>query len=60
MYKEVMRSIEDIEIFPIISLIIFVLFFTGVAIWAFRVPKGFIDHMSSLPLDKDDLTDKKP
>ncbi|UZD22542.1 cbb3-type cytochrome c oxidase subunit 3 [Algoriphagus halophytocola] len=60
MYKEVMRSIEHVEIFPIISLIIFILFFTGVAIWAFRVPKGVIDHMSSLPLDKDDLTDKEP
>ncbi|WP_339698945.1 cbb3-type cytochrome c oxidase subunit 3 [Algoriphagus aquimarinus] len=61
MYKEVLRSIEDIEIFPIISLVIFVLFFIGIAIWAIRMPKEYIDHMSSLPMDDDnELTDKQP
>nr|WP_225586817.1 cbb3-type cytochrome c oxidase subunit 3 [Algoriphagus sp. Y33] len=61
MYKEVLRSMENVEIFPIISLIIFVLFFIGVAIWAMRVPKEYVDHMSSLPMDDDnELTDNQP
>ncbi len=60
MYKEVLRSIENVEIFPIISLIIFVLFFIGITIWAFRVPKDYIKHMESLPMSDDDLTDIKP
>ncbi len=61
MYKEVLRSIENVEIFPIISLVIFVLFFTGIAIWALKVPKEYIEHMSSLPMDDDhELTDKQP
>ncbi|GMQ26857.1 hypothetical protein Aoki45_35400 [Algoriphagus sp. oki45] len=54
MYKEVLRSIENIEIFPIISLLIFVLFFLGVFLWVLRVPKSYVDHMSSLPMDEDD------
>ncbi|WP_339866235.1 cbb3-type cytochrome c oxidase subunit 3 [uncultured Algoriphagus sp.] len=61
MYKEVLRSMENVEIFPIISLVIFVLFFIGMAIWALRVPKDYIEHMSSLPMDDDkELTDKQP
>jgi len=60
MYKEVLRSIENVAVFPIVSLIIFVLFFIGITIWTMRVPKDVIDHMSSLPMDSNDLTDKKP
>jgi hypothetical protein len=60
MYKEVLRSIDNIAIFPIISLIIFVLFFIGITIWAMRVPKDYIKHMESLPMGDDELTDKKP
>jgi archaellum biogenesis protein FlaJ (TadC family) len=60
MYKEVLRSIDNIAIFPIISLIIFVLFFIGITIWAMRVPKDYIKHMESLPMEDDELTDKKP
>lgn len=61
MYKEVLRSIENVEVFPVISLVIFVLFFVSIAIWAMRVPKDYIDHMSSLPMDDDhELTDEQP
>ena len=35
MYKEVLRSIEGIEIYPIISLLIFFAFFVGVGVWFF-------------------------
>lgn len=60
MYKEVLRSIENVAVFPIVSLIIFVLFFIGITIWAMRVPKDVIDHMSSLPMDGNDLTENQP
>lgn len=59
MYKEVLRSIENVEIFPIISLIIFVLFFIGIAVWAIKVPKEYIDHMKSLPMDEDELNENQ-
>jgi hypothetical protein len=60
MYKEVLRSIDNIAIFPIISLVIFVLFFIGITIWAIRVPKEHIKHMESLPMGDDELTDIEP
>lgn len=50
MHKELLRSIENIEIYPIISLLIFVLFFVGMFIWVVRVDKAYVDHMKSMPL----------
>lgn len=55
MYKEVLRSIEHIEIYPIISLFIFVLFFLGVFFWVFKMPEDHIDYMKSMPFE-----DEKP
>lgn len=60
MYKEVLRSIENVEVFPVVSLVIFVLFFIGITIWTIRVPKEVIDHMRSLPIDDNELNDKQP
>lgn len=60
MYKEILRSIENIEIYPIISLLIFVTFFVGMFIWVVRVPKGYVDHMKSLPMDEQESTHIQP
>ncbi|NVJ87343.1 MAG: cbb3-type cytochrome c oxidase subunit 3 [Algoriphagus sp.] len=61
MYKEVLRSIENIEIYPVISLLIFVLFFLGVFVWVKSLPKELVDHMKSLPMENDDeLTKHQP
>jgi hypothetical protein len=60
MYKEVLRSIENIEIYPVISLLIFVVFFVGMFIWVIRVPKTYIDHMKSLPMDEDEIIKNEP
>ena len=54
MYKEVLRSIEDIEIMPLISLAFFMLFFIGMFIWAVTVDKKYVEHMKSLPLNDDE------
>ncbi len=56
MYKEILRSIDNIEIYPIISLVIFVLFFLGMFIWVVKTPKSHIKHMESLPLNENDST----
>ncbi len=60
MYKEVLRSIENNEIYPIISLIIFILFFLGVFVWAIKLPKEHIDYMKSMPMDDEKLTNNQP
>ncbi len=53
MFKEVLQSIEGIEIYTIISMIIFILFFIGMTIWLFKVDKRYIKTMSELPLEED-------
>ncbi len=60
MYKEVLRSIENIEIYPVISLLIFVIFFVAMFIWVVKVPKTYIDHMKSLPMDEDEIIKNEP
>ena len=54
MYKELLQSIEGIEVYPIISLIVFVLFFAIILLWMFKVDKNYIKKMENLPLDKDE------
>ncbi|GGF29559.1 cbb3-type cytochrome c oxidase subunit 3 [Echinicola rosea] len=53
MQKEILSSIENVEIYPIISLLVFVLFFVGMGWWVLRADKQYIDHMKSLPVDDD-------
>ena len=42
---------DSIEIFPLISLALFFLFFLGWTIYALREKKDHVKHMSNLPLD---------
>ncbi len=50
MYKDILRSIDHIEIWPIISFVIFFLFFLMLLWWVFTVDKKFINTMSQKPL----------
>ena len=52
MYKEILNSVEGISVYPIISLIVFVLFFAIILIWMFKVDKTYIKKMENLPLEK--------
>ncbi|MHA7131978.1 cbb3-type cytochrome c oxidase subunit 3 [Algoriphagus namhaensis] len=60
MYKEVLRSIENVEIYPVISLVIFMAFFLGVFIWVMKVPKSHVEHMESLPIEEDESLNSTP
>jgi len=51
MYKEILRSIENIEIYPIISLLMFVGFFIGMFWWVISMDKKYIDRMKGMPLN---------
>lgn len=51
MYKNVLQSIDNIAIWPVISFVIFFIFFICLVWWAFSVDKKFIDKMKSLPVD---------
>lgn len=50
--KHNMETISGIEIYPIISLLIFFLFFVGLAFWVFSYRKEKIQEMSNIPLDE--------
>lgn len=52
MKSETLSAIEGIEIYPIISLIIFVVFFIGLGIYVVKQDKKFIDDMKNMPIDK--------
>ena len=53
MFKEVLQSIEGIEFYTIVSMIIFILFFVGMTIWLLKVDRKYIKRMSELPLNED-------
>lgn len=58
MIKDVLQSVEGISLYPVISLIIFVVFFAILIIWMIKVDKKYIKKMSNLPLDKKNETEK--
>ncbi len=53
MYKNVLQSIENIEVWPVISFVIFFIFFLCLLLWVFTTDKKFIDKMSGLPMEGD-------
>ncbi len=48
-----LKSIEDVTIYPMASLLIFSVFFLGAAWLAFRTDKQTMDAMSHLPIEND-------
>jgi cytochrome c oxidase cbb3-type subunit IV len=53
MYKNVLQSIENIQIWPVISFVIFFIFFLCLLLWVFTTDKKFIEKMSTLPIDEE-------
>jgi cbb3-type cytochrome oxidase subunit 3 len=49
--KHNMETIAGIEIYPILSLMIFFLFFVGLGFWVFSYTKDKIQQMSEIPLE---------
>lgn len=51
MFKHYFEQVNNVEIWPIISLIIFITFFIGLLIWVVKVDKKYINDMSNLPME---------
>ena len=49
--KHHMESITGIEIYPLISLLIFFIFFVILFWWVFTAKKDYIKTVSNIPLD---------
>lgn len=52
--KHHMETISGIEIYPLISFVIFFIFFTGLIIYVFKTDKKLIDTIANIPLDSKD------
>ena len=48
-----MESIAGIEIYPIISLLIFFIFFVALFWWVFTAKKDYINTVEHIPLEQD-------
>jgi cytochrome c oxidase cbb3-type subunit IV len=52
MIQQYLESIENIDVFAIAAMFIFVIIFIAVVIWIFRIDKKYINKMENLPFDK--------
>ncbi len=59
MYKEILSSIDSIEIYPIISFVIFFCFFTFLLFQVWRSDKALMLKLSVLPLEPKDNDSKQ-
>ena len=50
MYKNVLQSIAGIEIYPLISFVIFFAFFICLSLYVIFLKKGHVTAMSEMPL----------
>jgi len=51
--KHNLAGIDGVEIYPIISLLLFFTVFVTMIIFVFKLPKASIDEVSQLPLDEE-------
>jgi cytochrome c oxidase cbb3-type subunit 4 len=51
MYKNVLQQIDYVQVWPIISFVIFFLFFLFLLAYVLTADKSFIRYMKKLPLD---------
>ena len=49
-----LSNIQGIEIYPIITLLIFFTFFIVMAYFVFNLDKGYISDMKNMPLEEDE------
>ncbi len=50
MYKNILQTIENVQVWPLISLVIFFLFFALLLWWALTVDDGYVEEMGQKPL----------
>ena len=54
MIKNVLESISGVEIFPVISLLIFVAFFAFILTWVVKLDKKTVTKLENMPLEDND------
>jgi hypothetical protein len=52
-FSNYLSSIENVAIYPIITIILFMLVFVGAVLWIVTRDKEYISEMESVPLDNE-------
>ena len=52
--KGSLENIDNVAIYPMISLLIFFIFFVGLFVWVFTAKKEHIKEVSHIPLENND------
>jgi cbb3-type cytochrome oxidase subunit 3 len=52
MIRNVLSHIPGIEYYPIIALVLFFVFFTGLIVWFVRADRAKLDRHSRIPFDE--------
>lgn len=50
-FKTYLETISGVEIYPMISLLVFVLFFIALIFFVARADNNYIKHMQQIPFD---------
>jgi hypothetical protein len=51
MYKEILRNISGVGVFPAVSLVLFCLVFTAMLVRVFRMSRAETERLARLPFD---------
>ncbi|MFN8152961.1 MAG: CcoQ/FixQ family Cbb3-type cytochrome c oxidase assembly chaperone [Bacteroidia bacterium] len=51
MFRKYLESIAGVDIYPIISLLIFFIFFALLITWVMRTRKEYVEELSNLPFE---------
>jgi cytochrome c oxidase cbb3-type subunit 4 len=60
MYKNILQAIDGIAIYPIISFLIFFVFFVGLLLFVFFSDKKHVAAMSQMPLQANQPVENNP
>ena len=51
MEQKIISTVQNINVYGVVSISIFFGFFTGMLVWAFAQKKNYLNRMGALPLD---------
>jgi cbb3-type cytochrome oxidase subunit 3 len=55
-----LENIDDVQVYPMISLLIFFVFFMALFWWVFTAKKAHIEEVSNIPLNDDTINTNEP
>jgi len=52
MFSQNLSSIDGVSIFPIISLVLFFVIFSGILFWTLKKDKSYMEKLANIPLQE--------